>query len=184
MRVPFNINFCSRIKYGHFSVVTKSGKSVRIVCFDAPNKRPICGFVSGESDPYFWSREGIALCDEYNLFVLMDDPIFQKGDIIRYKGTKKELYISEVDMCNCQYELNENSDFYGYLDFYQQRNYEKVNKSLTPYQEELKNLLMIPLSISTIQSEKEREELAELYVKTYGDILLDYARSEICKEKK
>lgn len=112
----------------------------------------------------------------------MDDPIFQKGDMIRYKGTKKDLYISEVDKYNCWYVLYEDGDFYGYLDFYKQKHYDKVNKSLTPYQEELKNILMLPLSISTIQSEKEREKLAEVYVRTYGDILLDYARKEINQE--
>ena len=87
MKVKFDIKYRPQIESGEAEVVTRDGRAVRIICWDAPSDDyPIVGYVQpGDSSlPYTFTREGIYVLGEENnedLFVLLPlpDNIFRQA---------------------------------------------------------------------------------------------------------
>lgn len=87
MKVKFDIKYRPQIENGEAEVVTRDGRSVKIICWDAPSDDyPIVGYAQpGDSSmPYTFTREGIYMLGEENnedLFVLLPlpDNIFRQA---------------------------------------------------------------------------------------------------------
>lgn len=87
MKVQFDIKYRPQIESGEAEVVTRDGRAVRIICWDAPSDDyPIVGYVQGgdSSVPHTFTREGIYLLEEEgndDIFVLLPlpDNIFKQA---------------------------------------------------------------------------------------------------------
>lgn len=87
MKVKFDIKYRPQYENGEAEVVTRDGRPVKIICWDAPSDDyPIVGYAQpGDSSmPYTFTREGIYMLGEENnedLFVLLPlpDNIFRQA---------------------------------------------------------------------------------------------------------
>lgn len=87
MKVQFDIKYRPQYENGEVEVVTRDGRPVKIICWDAPSDDyPIVGYAQpGDSSmPYTFTREGIYMLGEENnedLFVLLPlpDNIFRQA---------------------------------------------------------------------------------------------------------
>ena len=87
MKVKFDIKYRPQYENGEAEVVTRDGRPVKIICWDAPSDDyPIVGYAQpGDSSmPYTFTREGIYMLGEENnedLFVLLPlpDNIFKQA---------------------------------------------------------------------------------------------------------
>ncbi len=86
------------------SVVTRNGKSVRIVCTDFNNENyPIIGEVQGETTPLTFSKEGSFFrcnCSNYDLFFA---PEKHEGWINIYKNQGRLTFFT----CGLRYDSEE-----------------------------------------------------------------------------
>lgn len=53
MKIPFDINHKDKIEEGTYKVVTRDGRSVKILCWDANNETPIIAMIEG----YAWQTD-------------------------------------------------------------------------------------------------------------------------------
>lgn len=77
MKVPFNIKYRPQIESGEAEVVTRNGRAVRIICWDAPsNNFPIVGYVR-MIGPITFTPDGFRFLhceDDLDLFVVLPLP--------------------------------------------------------------------------------------------------------------
>lgn len=86
-------------------VVTRDGRPVRIICWDAPTKNPIYGFVEGDDGITSWQKDGrfSNLIDNVDLFFFFAD---EEEELTEFE---KELYTSYmcIDVVRQNYNKEE-----------------------------------------------------------------------------
>ena len=91
-RIQFNIKYRPQIESGEYTVKTRSGNPVRIICWDRNSCTPICALITRDSGPedYVWTdKEGRNTKSGYydDLFIITPDP-----DLSEFEKACAQLY--------------------------------------------------------------------------------------------
>lgn len=111
MKVQFNIKYRPQYESGEAEVVTRDGREVRIICWDAPSDNyPIVGCVQGIPRPFTFTREGIFQLTEESkedLFVLLPlpDNIFKQA--VDTYGVDNQIGMLHEEMGELQTAINQ-----------------------------------------------------------------------------
>ena len=86
-KVPFNMNYRPEIESGKYKVVTRDGRAVRIVCWDATEEYPlIVLFAGGSARPAEYPSDGVStIYKNCDLFVVTGEE--EKGG---FKSTLRD----------------------------------------------------------------------------------------------
>lgn len=118
MKIQFNLGYKNDIINKNAQVVTRDGKKVEILKWDAnSDDYPIIGTVTTKNDelPYSWTFNGKVHASgeeaKSDLFILIKDPKFHVNDVIKYNGNK--YLITSIDDYEYKVKviLNADDDF-------------------------------------------------------------------------
>lgn len=117
MKIQFNLNYKNDIINKNVQVVTREGRQVEIMKWDASNDDyPIIGIIKKTIEmPYSWALDGKLYAhgveDKDDLFILINDPKFHVNDVIKYNGNK--YLITSIDDYEYKVKviLNADDDF-------------------------------------------------------------------------
>ena len=117
MKIQFNLDYKNDIINKNVQVVTREGRQVEILKWDANNDDyPIIGIIKKTIEmPYNWALDGKVYAhgvkDKDDLFILINDPKFHVNDVIKYNGNK--YLITSIDDYEYKVKaiLNADDDF-------------------------------------------------------------------------
>ena len=90
-KVPFNMNYRPEIESGKYKVVTRDGRTVRIVCWDATEEYPlIVLFAGGSARPAEYPADGVST-------------IYKNCDLFVVTGEEDRRGFKGV-LCDCIYQ--------------------------------------------------------------------------------
>ena len=118
MKIQFNLGYKNDIINKNAQVVTRDGRKVEILKWDAnSDDYPIIGTVTTKNDeePYSWTFNGNVHSsggeNDADLFILIKDPKFHVNDIIKYNGNKYLITEINDDEYKVKVILNADDDF-------------------------------------------------------------------------
>ena len=153
----------------HNKVVTRDGRSVRIVCWDSPNKAfPIVGFVDNSPTVFVWDNYGYSRAGHVES---KNDLFFADEEKTNKILDELKSYLKNTPKEQVEKDWKEIQDWYA-----QHFTNEEYNEKeeLTEFEKELVDLVS-GWCDSHIETPEE-------YINKYSQTLLDLARKEILKD--
>lgn len=98
-KIPFDIKFRSQIESGEYTVESRDGMPVRIVCWDRDSNTPICAlYRKNMREEFGWvSKDGHYMNTEstYDLFVITPDP-----ELSEYESAVRDCITTNLTTTN------------------------------------------------------------------------------------